>query len=136
MIKQIIHDPIFLARRSLPATAEDISVADDMLETLRANADKCVGLAANMIGVSKCIIVFDDNGTYAEMFNPEILSGREIYETEEGCLSLDGTRKTKRYKAIKVKWQNRQMQTRIKTYTGWTAEIIQHEIDHCNGILI
>lgn len=136
MIKQIIHDPIFLARRSLPATAEDVSVADDMLETLRANADKCVGLAANMIGVSKCIIVFDDNGTYAEMFNPEILSGREIYETEEGCLSLDGTRKTKRYKAIKVKWQNRQMQTRIKTYTGWTAEIIQHEIDHCNGILI
>lgn len=136
MIKQIIHDPIFLARRSLPATAEDVSAADDMLETLRANADKCVGLAANMIGVSKCIIVFDDNGTYAEMFNPEILSGREIYETEEGCLSLDGTRKTKRYKAIKVKWQNRQMQTRIKTYTGWTAEIIQHEIDHCNGILI
>ena len=136
MIKQIIHDPIFLARRSLPATAADVSAADDMLETLRANADKCVGLAANMIGVSKCIIVFDDNGTYAEMFNPEILSGREIYETEEGCLSLDGTRKTKRYKAIKVKWQNRQMQTRIKTYTGWTAEIIQHEIDHCNGILI
>lgn len=136
MIKQIIHDPIFLARRSLPATAEDVSAADDMLETLRANADKCVGLAANMIGVSKCIIVFDDNGTYAEMFNPEILSGREIYETEEGCLSLDGTRKTKRYKTIKVKWQNRQMQTRIKTYTGWTAEIIQHEIDHCNGILI
>lgn len=136
MIKQIIHDPIFLARRSLPATAADASVADDMLETLRVNADKCVGLAANMIGVSKCIIVFDDNGTYAEMFNPEILSGREIYETEEGCLSLDGTRKIKRYKTIKVKWQNRQMQTRIKTYTGWTAEIIQHEIDHCNGILI
>lgn len=136
MIKQIIHDPIFLARRSLPATAEDVSVADDMLETLRANADKCVGLAANMIGVSKCIIVFDDNGTYAEMFNPEILSGREIYETAEGCLSLDGARKTKRYKTIRVKWQNRQMQTRIKTYTGWTAEIIQHEIDHCNGILI
>ena len=136
MIKQIIHDPIFLARRSLAATAEDVSVADDMLETLRANADKCVGLAANMIGVSKCIIVFDDNGTYAEMFNPEILGGREIYETAEGCLSLDGARKTKRYKAIKVKWQNRQMQTRIKTYTGWTAEIIQHEIDHCNGILI
>ena len=136
MIKQIIHDPIFLAQKSSPATAADASVADDMLETLRANADKCVGLAANMIGVSKCIIVFDDNGTYAEMFNPEILSGREIYETEEGCLSLDGTRKTKRYKTIKVKWQNRQMQTRIKTYTGWTAEIIQHEIDHCNGILI
>lgn len=136
MIKQIIHDPIFRARRSLPATAEVVSVADDMLETLRANADKCVGLAANMIGVSKCIIVFDDNGTYAEMFNPEILSGKEIYETAEGCLSLDRTRKTKRYKTIKVKWQNRQMQTRIKTYTGWTAEIIQHEIDHCNGILI
>lgn len=136
MIKQIIHDPIFLAQKSSPATAADASVADDMLETLRANADKCVGLAANMIGVSKCIIVFDDNGTYAEMFNPEILGGKEIYETAEGCLSLDGTRKTKRYKTIKVKWQNRQMQTRIKTYTGWTAEIIQHEIDHCNGILI
>lgn len=136
MLKEIIHDPIFLAQKSSLATVEDVSIADDMLDTLRANADRCVGMAANMIGVSKRIIVFDDNGTYAEMFNPEIVSAGESYEAEEGCLSLAGTRKTKRYKKIKVKWQDRQMRPRIKTYTGWTAEIIQHEIDHCDGILI
>ena len=136
MIRDIVHDPIFLAQKSAPATAEDAVAADDLLETLRANADRCVGMAANMIGISKRIIVFDDNGACAEMFNPEIIARKEPYETEEGCLSLDGTRKTKRYKSIKVKWQTRQMQTRIKTFSGWTAEIIQHEIDHCDGILI
>ncbi len=136
MVREIVHDPIFLGRSSVPATAEDVATADDLLETLRANADKCVGMAANMIGVAKRIIVFDDNGTYAEMFNPEIISAKEPYETEEGCLSLAGTRKTKRYKSVKVRWQNRLMQTRVKNFTGWTAEIIQHEIDHCNGILI
>jgi len=136
VVREIIHDPIFLGRRSAPATAGDASVADDLMDTLRANADKCVGMAANMIGVAKCIIVFDDNGTVSEMFNPEIVSAKEPYETEEGCLSLVGSRKTKRYKTIKVRWQTRGMQTRIKNFTGWTAEIIQHEIDHCNGVLI
>lgn len=136
MVKEIIHDPIFLAQKSKPATAEDIQIADDLADTLKANADRCVGMAANMIGVSKRIIVFDDDGKYSEMFNPEIISGKEQYETEEGCLSLSGTRKTKRYKTIKVKWQNRMFQYRIKNFTGWTAQIVQHEIDHCNGILI
>ena len=136
MVKEIIHDPILLARRSKPASAEDIPVADDLLDTLKANSDRCVGMAANMIGVAKCIIVFADNGGYSEMFNPEIISGKDCYETEEGCLSLSGTRKTKRYKTIKVKWQNRNFQYRIKNFSGWTAQIIQHEIDHCSGILI
>jgi len=136
MIREIIHDPIFLAQKSAAAAAEDVPVADDLLDTLRANADRCVGMAANMIGVSKRIIVFNDNGQYAEMFNPEIISFQGPYETEEGCLSLDGTRSTKRYRTIKVRWQNRQMQLRQKTFSGWTAQIIQHEIDHCSGILI
>ena len=136
MIKEIIHDPIFLAQESEIATDKDISIADDMLDTLNANAEKCVGMASNMIGVQKRIIMFDDNGKYTEMFNPEIIKQSEPYQTKEGCLSLEGIRKTKRYKTIKVKWQNRQFQTRIKTFTGWTAQIIQHEIDHCEGILI
>ena len=136
MIRDIVHDPAFLAQASEPAAVEDVSIADDLMETLRANADRCVGMAANMIGASKRIIVFDADGTYAEMFNPEIIGFKEPYETEEGCLSLDGVRKTKRYKTIKVKWQTRRMQTRIKTFSGFTAQIIQHEIDHCNGILI
>lgn len=136
MIKDIIHDPILLAQKSKPATTEDIPIADNLINTLKANSDRCVGMAANMIGETKRIIVFDDNGKISEMFNPEIISGKEQFEAEEGCLSLTGTRKTKRYKTIKVKWQNRQFQYRIKNFTGWTAQIIQHEIDHCNGILI
>lgn len=136
MVREIIHDPIFLAQKSSPATAEDIPTADDLTETLKANSERCVGMAANMIGVTKRIIVFDDGGHIAEMFNPELLSTKEPYDTEEGCLSLDGVRKTKRYRTVKVRWQNRQFQTRIKTFTGWTAQIIQHELDHCNGILI
>lgn len=136
MIKDIIHDPIFLAQKSAPATSSDVSVADDMLDTLRENREKCVGMAANMIGVLKCIIVFDDNGTLAEMFNPRIIKKSEPYDTEEGCLSLAGVRKTKRYKNIKVQWQTRDMKIRVKNFSGWTAQIIQHEIDHCEGILI
>lgn len=136
VVKEIVHDPIFLAQKSAVATEEDIHIADDMLDTLRANADKCVGMAANMIGSLKRIIVFDDSGTYTEMFNPEIISFKEQFETEEGCLSLSGVRKTKRYKSIKVKWQNRSFQPRIKTFKGWTAQIIQHEVDHLNGVLI
>lgn len=136
MIKEVIHDPIFLHRKSETATADDISVAEDLLDTLRANARDCVGMAANMIGVSKRIIAFDNNGEYMVMFNPEIITSAEPYEAEEGCLSLIGVRKTKRYKKIKVKYQNERFQTRIKTFTDRAAQIIQHEVDHCNGILI
>ena len=136
MVKEIIHDPILLAQKSKTATAEDIPVADNLIDTLKANSERCVGMAANMIGTAKRVIVFSDNGKIGEMFNPEIISGKDAFETEEGCLSLSGVRKTKRYKTIKVKWQNRDFQYRIKNFTGWTAQIIQHEIDHCNGILI
>ena len=137
MVKEVVHDPILLAGKSEPATVEDLQVAQDLLDTLLANKDACVGMAANMIGVYKRIIVFDYEGTYMTMFNPEILKMADPYDTEEGCLSLlGGPRPCKRYQSIKVRWQNEKFQTRIKTFTGWTAQIIQHEIDHCNGILI
>ena len=136
MIQPIMKDPIFLAQKSAPATKEDLQVAQDLLDTLTAHKDGCVGMAANMIGVSKRIIAFDNGGKYMVMFNPEIVKRSEPYEAEEGCLSLPGTRKTKRYRSIKVRYQNGQLQTRFKTFTGWTAQIIQHEIDHCNGVLI
>ena len=136
MVQPIMKDETFLAIPSEPATKEDLQVAQDLLDTLTAHAEGCVGMAANMIGVSKRIIAFDNEGTYMVMFNPEIVKASDRYETEEGCLSLVGRRTTKRYKAIKVKYQNADFQTRFKTYTGWTAQIIQHEIDHCNGIII
>ena len=136
MIREICRDVLFLARKSEPATPEDLPVAADLLETLEAHADGCVGMAANMIGVAKRIIVFDDEGTYRVLFNPEIVKKSGPYEAEEGCLSLTGTRHTKRFLTIKVQWQNEKFQTRLKTFTGWTAEIIQHEIDHCEGIII
>ena len=136
MIQPIMKDPIFLAQKSVPATKEDLQVAQDLLDTLTAHKDGCVGMAANMIGVSKRIIAFDNEGKYMVMFNPEIVKRSEPYEAEEGCLSLTGTRKAKRYRSIKVQYQNEQFQTRLKTFTGWTAQIIQHEIDHCNGVLI
>ena len=137
MVKELMHDPIFLSLKSEVATKEDLQVAEDLLDTLIAHKDGCVGMAANMIGVRKRIIVFDNEGTYMTMFNPEIIKKSGPYDTEEGCLSLlGGPRPCKRYKSIKVKYQNLELQTRIKTYTGWTAQIIQHEIDHCSGILI
>ena len=137
MIKEIIHDPIFLAGKSEMATKEDLQVAQDLLDTLIANREGCVGMAANMIGVRKRIIVFDNEGTYMTMFNPEITKKSGPYDTEEGCLSLLGSsRPCKRYKSIKVQWQTAEFQIRIKTFAGWTAQIIQHEIDHCDGILI
>lgn len=136
MIQPIMKDPIFLAQKSAPATVEDLSIAQDLLDTLAAHKDGCVGMAANMIGVLKRIIVFDNEGTYTVMFNPEIIKYADRYETEEGCLSLSGVRPTKRWRSIKVKYQNMEFQTRLKTFTGWTAQIIQHEIDHCDGILI
>jgi len=136
MVKPIVKDPVFLARKSAPATPEDAQVAQDLRDTLEAHREGCVGMAANMIGVGKRIIIFDDGGKAAVMFNPEIIRRNEPFEAEEGCLSLSGTRKTKRYRSIKVRYQNELFQQRIKTYTGWTAQIIQHEIDHCDGILI
>ena len=136
MVKSIVTDIIFLGQKSEPATQDDISTADDLLDTLRANSDRCVGMAANMIGVKKCIIVFEADGTYCEMFNPKIIRQSQQYETVEGCLSLTGTRMVRRFQSIKVQWQNRKFQTRIKNFEGWTAQIIQHEIDHCNGIII
>ena len=137
MIKELMHDPIFLSLKSEVATKEDLQVAQDLLDTLTAHKDGCVGMAANMIGVRKRIIAFDNEGTYMVMFNPEIIKKSESYETEEGCLSLlGGPRKCKRYKSIKVQWQTAEFQTRIKTFTGFSAQIIQHEIDHCDGILI
>ena len=138
MIQPIMKDVIFLAQKSVPAVncEEDMQVAHDLLETLEDHKEGCVGMAANMIGVSKRIIAFDNEGTYMVMFNPEIVKYSDRYEAEEGCLSLTGIRKTKRWKSIKVRYQNEQFQTRFKTFTGWTAQIIQHEIDHCNGIII
>ena len=137
MIKEVVHDPIFLAGKSEFATKEDLQVAQDLLDTLIANKDGCVGMAANMIGVCKRIIVFDNEGTYMTMFNPEIIKKLGPYNTEESCLSLLGRpRPCERYQTIKVQWQTAEFQTRIKTFTGWPAQIIQHEIDHCNGILI
>ena len=136
MIREICKDETFLAQKVAPATAADLGVAQDLMETLIAHRDGCVGMAANMIGVNKRIIAFENDGEYMVMFNPVIVKQSRAYETDEGCLSLTGTRKTKRHKAIKVQWQNEKFQTRLKTFTGWTAEIIQHEIDHCEGILI
>ena len=117
-------------------TAEDLPVAADLLETLEVHRDGCVGMAANMIGVNKRIIAFDNQGGYMVMFNPEIVKRAGPYEAEEGCLSLSGTRRARRWESIKVRWQNEKFQERIKTFTGWTAQIIQHEIDHCEGIII
>ena len=136
MIQPIVHDPLFLAQKSAPATPADADTARDLLETLTAHADGCVGMAANMIGVNKRIIAVENEGSYLVMLNPEILRRSAPYDTEEGCLSLPGTRPVRRWNSIKVRWQNEQFQTRIKTFTGWTAQIIQHEIDHCEGILI
>ena len=136
MIRDICRDETFLAQRAERAGLEDLKTARDLLDTLAAHKEGCVGMAANMIGVNKRIIAFDNEGEYMVMLNPVIVKQSGPYETEEGCLSLTGRRKTKRFQIIKVQWQNEKLQTRLKTFTGWTAEIIQHEIDHCDGILI
>ena len=136
MVREIMKDPIFLAQKSQKATAEDLPVAQDLLETLIAHADGCVGMAANMIGVNKCIIAFNDEGSYTVMLNPVIKKFSGAYDTEEGCLSLLGERPCRRYKTIKVEYETLKLEKRIRTYTGYTAQIIQHEIDHTNGILI
>ena len=137
MVRELVHDPLLLARKSMPATKEDLPVAQDLLDTLNAHRESCVGMAANMIGQLKRIIVFDNGGTPMLMLNPVIVKKSDEYETEEGCLSLlGGPRKTKRYRKIKVQYQTPELQTRLKTFEGWTAQIIQHEVDHCDGILI
>ena len=136
MIREICKDEAFLAQKAEPATPDDLQVATDLLETLEHHKTGCVGMAANMIGVNKRIIAFDNGGTYMVMFNPEIMKKSGPYQAEEGCLSLTGTRPVRRWKSIKVRWQNEKFQERLKTFTGWTAQIIQHEIDHCDGIII
>ena len=137
MVRELMHDPIFLARKSEKAGGEDLDTVRDLLDTLAHHRETCVGMAANMIGVTKRIIAFDNEGAHMAMLNPEILKAWGEYETEEGCLSLlGGPRKTRRFQKIKVQYQTPELQTRIKTFTGWTAQIIQHEIDHCNGVLI
>ena len=137
MVRELVHDPILLSRVSEPAVKEDWAIAQDLLETLIHHEKGCVGMAANMIGVTKRIIAFNDNGAYKIMMNPEIVKASGEYETKEGCLSLLGDpRPTKRFEKIKVQFQTMDMKVRLKTFTGFTAQIIQHEIDHCNGILI
>ena len=136
MIRDIMKDEDFLSQKAEPSTPDDLPVAQDLLDTLTAHKDGCVGIAANMIGVNKRIIIFDNGGKYMVMFNPEIIKKSGPYEAEEGCLSLAGTRRAKRWQSIKVQYQNDQFQTRFKTFTGWTAQIIQHEVDHCEGIII
>jgi peptide deformylase len=137
MIRELVHDPIFLAKKADPATKDDLQIAEDLLDTLTAHRETCVGMAANMIGKTKRIIAFDDEGSYMVMFNPRIVKSSDEYETEESCLSLlGGPRKTKRFRKIKVEYQTEKFQTRLKSFEGWTAQIIQHEIDHCDGILI
>ena len=137
MVRELIHDPIFLAQKSKPATKEDFAAARDLLDTLAAHRETCVGMAANMIGVPKRIIAFDNGGSLMVMLKPEIVKQSGEYETEESCLRLlGGPRKTKRFQKIKVRYQTEDLQIRLKTFEGWTAQIIQHEVDHCNGILI
>ena len=136
MIRTIVRDPLFLAVPSENASPEDAPVADDLLHTLLANTDRCVGMAANMIGVRKCVIVFECDGKTMEMFNPRILSGTGEYTAQEGCLSLEGTRTVKRCRVIRVQWQDRQGKMHVRRFEGFTAQIIQHETDHCRGILI
>ena len=136
MVREIIHDPIFLRRKSLTATSADLPIAEDLVDTLRANADRCVGLAANMIGKRKRIIAFCNGPLIMVMLNPKIINKDGEYDTEEGCLSLEGVRKATRYKSITVTWQDMDMNKRTGTLSGYAAQIVQHELDHCEGILI
>lgn len=137
MIREIVTDNFQLSQKSIPATIDDLDVAEDLLDTIKEHEQGCVGMAANMIGVNKSIIVINDDGNYLVMINPKIIktSGR-LYETEEGCLSHQGKKKTKRYERIKVDYLDESFKRKIKTFENFTAQIIQHEIDHCNGILI
>ncbi len=136
MVKSINRDIILLSRKAAPATAEDLGLARDLAETLAAHREGCVGMAANMIGVPKRIIAFFDGDEIKVMLNPELLKASGKYDAEEGCLSLDGTRKCVRYRDIKVKWQTLELKPKIASFTGFTAQIIQHELDHLEGVII
>ena len=137
MVRELMHDPLFLGRKSRTATKEDLPIGQDLLETLLAHRATCVGMAGNMIGETVAVIAFFDGDKPTVMYNPEILKTEGEYQTEEGCLSLlGGPRKCKRYQKIKIRWDNESFQKRVKTFNGWTAQIIQHEVDHCKGILI
>ena len=136
MIREIVHDPLFLAQPSVPAKKEDLHIAEDLRDTLQANLDRCVGMAANMIGERKRIIAVVNGPLIMVMLNPKILSCSGAYETEEGCLSLAGVRKTKRYKTIRLSWQDMQMKEHTGTFEGFQAQIVQHEVDHCDGVLV
>jgi len=136
MIRPIMRDPLFLSQKSDPATVKDEQTLRDLMDTLKANQDRCVGMAANMIGVKKRIIAFYAGPFCVGMYNPVIVKKSGPYETGEGCLSLDGQRKTMRYEMIEVSYFDASFKPQKMTYTGWTAQIIQHEIDHCDGVLI
>ena len=136
MVREIVHDPVFLSYKSTAATEADIPIAEDLIDTLRANLDRCVGMAANMIGKRKRIIAIAKGPMIIVMLNPRIISGIEEFEAEEGCLSLEGTRKVKRYRSIRLYWQDVQMKEHIGTLDGFQAQIVQHEVDHCNGVLV
>lgn len=137
MVRELMHDPLFLGRKSRAATKEDLAIGRDLMETLVAHKETCVGMAGNMIGETVAVIAFFEGDSPVVMYNPEILKAEGAYETEEGCLSLlGGPRKCRRYQKIKVRWDNENFQKRVKTFIGWTAQIIQHEADHCNGVLI
>ena len=136
MIREICKDEAFLAQKAEPAVPEDIQIAADLLETLEHHKEGCVGMAANMIGIRKNIIIVNMGIMDMVMFNPRILSAQKPFETEEGCLSLTGVRKTTRYEEIEVEFRDMDWKLQRRAFTGWTAQIIQHEVDHCNGIVI
>ena len=136
MVKKIMHDPLFLAQKSVDATEADKQIVTDLLDTLKANLEHCVGMAANMIGVKKNIIIVNMGFIDVVMFNPVIVSKRDMYETEEGCLSLDGVRKTTRYQEIEVEYYDFNWKKKRQKLSGWTAQICQHEIDHLSGKII
>lgn len=136
MVREIMKDPFFLGQKSEPATKEDVTIGRDLMDTLQAHRDGCVGMAANMIGIRKSIIIVNMGIMDMVMFNPRILSAKNPFETEEGCLSLTGVRKTTRYEEIEVEFRDMDWKLQRRAFTGWTAQIIQHEVDHCNGIVI
>ena len=136
MIRELMHDPFFLGQKAKPATEADMEIAKDLLETLKSHEEECVGMAANMIGISKRIIAVNMGFMNMAMFNPVIISKKGPYETEEGCLSLVGQRKTTRYEEIEVEYEDMQFQKQRQKFSGWIAQIIQHECDHLEGIII
>ncbi len=136
MVREICKDEAFLSQKAQNATATDREIEQDLRDTLTAHADECVGMAANMIGINKRVIIFEEQGQYSVLFNPHIVKASGEFTTEEGCLSLTGKRFAKRYHSIKVAYQDDEMKPHFKTYTGFTAQIVQHELDHCEGVII